>query len=42
MMEEFSTWNWILERLIALAGFDILTKAEDIPNAKEYVCAKGE
>lgn len=38
--EEFSSWDWIIDQMLELAGFDIAHTSEEMPNAKAYVCVK--
>lgn len=38
--EEYSTWDWILEKMLELAGFKIVDKKEEMSNAKAYICLK--
>jgi putative AdoMet-dependent methyltransferase len=39
--EEYSTWDWILERMFELAGFKIVHKIEEMANITAYICLKG-
>lgn len=38
--EEYSTWDWILEKIFELAGFKIESKSEEMPNLITYICLK--
>lgn len=38
--DEFSTYDWILEKMIELTGFKIMHVAEEMPNTKAYICIK--
>lgn len=39
--EEFSTWDWILEKMLGKVGFKIIHKeAGEMPNTKAYICLK--
>ncbi len=38
--EEFSTWDWIMEKMLDLAGFKIDTQTSDIPNIISYTCSQ--
>ncbi|MBN1292610.1 MAG: class I SAM-dependent methyltransferase [Candidatus Latescibacteria bacterium] len=38
--EEFSTWGWIMERMIEIAGFRIDINNSIQPNMQVYICSK--
>jgi putative AdoMet-dependent methyltransferase len=38
--DEFSIYDWILEKMIELTGFKIMHVAEEMPNTKAYICIK--
>jgi len=38
--EEYSTWDWILEKMLKLAGFKIESKSEETTNLITYICLK--
>ncbi len=38
--EEYSTWDWILEKMLELAGFKIVNKTEEMANTTAYICLK--
>lgn len=38
--DEFSTWDWIIEKMLELSGFKIVHIAGEMPNTKAYICIK--
>jgi putative AdoMet-dependent methyltransferase len=40
--EEFSTWGWVMESMLEIAGFKIDMQHTTMPNMQVYVCSKNE
>lgn len=40
--EEFSTWGWVMEFMLEIAGFKIDIKDSIMPNMQVYVCSKNK
>jgi putative AdoMet-dependent methyltransferase len=38
--EEYSTWDWILDKMLDAAGFNIELKTSEMPNTQIYLCSK--
>ncbi|WP_319559721.1 methyltransferase domain-containing protein [Marispirochaeta sp.] len=38
--EEYSTWDWILEKMLEKTGFKIVNTVGEIPNTRAYICLK--
>ena len=37
--KEHSTWDWVLDKMLDMAGFKIELKTSEMPNTQIYLCS---